>query len=274
MYLEAWKDWNFIDWVDGLGLTTRPWIRPFLEPMGLPSCLCDDPDLWNDLYWNAREQYDLLATVDWIACPDDEWDVWSYINFDVLKTAFDTLAARTNLETAELFCLWYNRHFEMTRFNWDLHAWRWVLIRAIWHPDKLVDKIVVPECFELIKENLEQLVWFDSESFRLKLQKVPVTFLLKPDGPDRNGLIDAILSRTNAEGIIENPEHEDLFGDASIVLDVIERESALKALKIINSSPARNEIMEYLHSCAEILGLYSLKLSDREILELFGLEKC
>jgi hypothetical protein len=273
MRLEASKDWNFIRWVNGLGLMTRTWAKPFLCPMGLPSQLCDEPELWSDLYWIAREQYNCSANIVNYSLYPDQSAALSQIGFEVLKSAFEALALRTDTATVESLYLWYHRHFEITRFDSIVRSWRRVLINAIWTPESLASKSIVPACFELIKSDLSHLVWSDSEYFRLELLKVPVTFLLEINEPDANEIGDAILSRTNENGIIEDSEYEDPFGDAGIILEVINGELILKAIKIINSSPERQQLMEWFYSVANSLECNSFKLSDRDVLDMLGLEK-
>jgi hypothetical protein len=269
MYLEMVKSWDFIRWVNGLGLMTRTWSKPFLKPMGLPSQLCEKPELWNDLYWRARNQYNDLEKEVNYSLYADSGSVLSEINLEVLKRALEELALRTELETVELFCSWYDRHFEVKEISRIKSSWRWTLIRAVWIPEQLIGKIVIPKCFESVRQDLGNLVWYESEYFRIELSKMPVTFLLEVDEPDNNYLREVIMSRTNKNGIIENPGYEDIFGDASIMLDVIEVEATLKAIRIINSSPDRQELMEYLNAVADSRN-NPLKLSDQDILDILG----
>jgi hypothetical protein len=272
MYLEMARNWDFIRWVDGLGLMTRAWSKPFLKPMGLPDQLCDNPELWNDLYWTARSQYNELDKAENYSLYTNPRNVSSKINLEVLKRAFEELALRTDVKTVELFCSWYNRHFEVEEISKIKNSWRWVLINGIWPSGQIIDKVVVPRCFELVKQDLATLVWHESEYFRIELSKMPVTFLLEINEPDNNYFREVIMSRTNKDGVIEDPKDEDIFGDASIMLDVIEVEATLKAIRIINSSPDRQQLMDYLYTVADLRN-NSLRLSDQDILDMCELEK-
>ena len=54
---EFWKDWQPYFWVTALSLPTLPWARPFLEMMGLPTAMIEQPEVWASIGTQLLAEY-------------------------------------------------------------------------------------------------------------------------------------------------------------------------------------------------------------------------
>jgi hypothetical protein len=259
MISESWENWDFIDWGNGLGILTLPWIEPFLIAMGVPSKIASDPEVWADLYAQVRLQYCSLGKL------ANHQKILEQEHL-LLQLAFENLGERTDLETVHSLFRWFNRHFRNERLNLALRQWQHILTTAIWPPDRWRTEICHPTFLEPL---ISELVWFEAERVRLALLQMPITFLIPAEDPDIIEMRRILVEKRGEHNGTEVLE-EDLHGDANTVNCVITKELIIKAIKLINRSPNRLEIMSWLNEITERVDIYTLEVSDIEILQLYS----
>jgi hypothetical protein len=261
MSSKSLQDWNFMYWNEGLGIPTLPWIGPFLTMMELPAKIAAQPELWIDLYARTRVMHPAL---------DDFPDQQQLLTQErlLLKSAFDELLLRSDLETVNGLLHWFHRHFRNWNLSLAIQQWQFVLTRVIWPSNHLLPQISYPPCFEPLTTEIAELVWHEQEKMRLVLLQMPVTFLVPTEDRDLIEMRRMALEQKPENGMVGDSEGNP-FGDASTVHTVICRELTIKAIKLINHHPERKELMRWLYEISLILGTYELEFSDVEALNLY-----
>jgi hypothetical protein len=261
MIFESWQEWDFMYWDEGLGILTLPWIRPFLPMMEVPSKLSAKPELWAELYKQTRVQYSSIGNL--------------FTNQQIaeqkcliLKSAFEDLLLRSDLETVNGLCRWFHRHFRSENFSRAIHQWQFVLVKVIWPPDQLPCPINYPTFFEPLIAELSELVYYEHERIRIALLQMPTTFLVPAEDPDLIRMRRMLLVREQENGNTGDSEGNPI-GDASIVYTVIAKELMIKAIKLINYHPEQKQLMAWLYEVSKTLGTYELEFSDVEVLRLY-----
>jgi hypothetical protein len=261
MISEHWQEWDFIDWGKGLGLLTLPWIRPFLVIMEVPDQLAAQPELWTDLYEQARTQY--FAPSGLVRSPRSLEQ-----EHLPLQPAFERLLLRTDLKTVNDLCQWFDRHFRNNDFSRAIRQWQLLLTKVLWPPEQLFPKISYPNDFQPLIPELAQLVWHRPEQVRLELLAVPITFLVPAEDPDQIEMRRVILEQAREQGKVGDPEGNP-WGDADRVYTVIGTELTIKAIQLINRHPERETLMTWLYEVNKVLNPDELAFLDVQILKLY-----
>jgi hypothetical protein len=263
------REWDLISWVRGLGLLTLPWIKPFLPTMAIPEKLCNEPELWIDLYWKARN-YSLSSMVNsevsLIKNHEKQVNRVQEINEFILRQSLDDLATRTDSETVNAFCEWFNRHFLNRKYQTAIYQWESILVKAILRSSNSGNTEIQTNSIQYLMAEISGLVWWEVEYTRLKLIKMPITFLEEVFDELKNPLSELL----DEDGYLTHCDYEYPYGDAGIVSDIIHRELTLKALKLIHQSSLEEEeeIIQWLTSLLDSSNGSKLEFSLIETIEL------
>jgi hypothetical protein len=263
---KIWRNWDFIDWMKGLGILGLPWIRPFLPSLGVPQKLVVQPELWADLYKLARESY-LENSIDWEGMEDSEDKILvdQYLNWGILDHSFEQLLLRTDEQTVMDFCQWHDRNFCNHQYDVMVNQWHQVLMSMMRRSEDFSLDNQYLRLFKNLLPRLLEMVWSNPEKSRYQLLKIPISFELSLPAHLLEGDNDLqyMLELTSHPESFGCREHDILLGDTGIVEAVIHKQCIRDFLRLLECDPQLTEQLAYFRIIAKELDHVNLNFFNQ-----------
>jgi hypothetical protein len=259
------KTWNFIYWNKGLGVLTLPWIKSFLPFIGVTNELENNIDHWAELYFSARDTYLDSGKIESIF-PESRFEN-EQRNINILNQALNVFGERTNDKALEDLCLWFYCNFLNHNYLRAIRQWNSILTKAVLLSDSSIKKNSRSQLLDPLFLEIEDLIWWQTENFRLQLLEIPLTF---PDTLEEDFLSNktepAVTSLVNSDSLTSDSNHGIPIGYPGMVYDLIINNLTLDALQVIHLNNYSKEGELWLKSLSS-----STSRVDFSIIETIGM---
>ncbi|MDZ7952238.1 hypothetical protein [Nostoc sp. DedQUE09] len=214
-------------WLKVLSLPTLPWVQPFIELMGVPKPILDQPEVWQRIYTNALNEYKQRR---------QEVEKQGELQREIVTKALKQLAAEMGRYVASDFERWVWVYFLNHKFGSMLRRWEVILGYAAFPKEEMLSQ--APFCLAS---------GWSHNKFPPPVALVPILPDIKELVSNRGELIQQIEG--NAPPPIPEEDSYVRLGicyEATLILWAVNRELTIKALQAIASRLNEQERKEVI----------------------------